>query len=268
MAEEKIKDEEILEEIIPGEEIPEDPTEDLIEETPTEETPGEETPGEETKAPVEEEPPAEFKFDEPEESDLTEIVHNGKTHKVTHEQLINLAQKGFDYDFKVGPHGKIVQMLDADPELQEIITEHWNKKTGQGSGPEIKPFADYEDTDEWLRDNLSNISSQPQPPQFDIGAAMRMRDPDSFDTVIQHLEVEAKKLSVRDYERIETDLGALCKFYDYVKAKVVPAPSSTPTPNFRVKPSGGEPPKKKIKNPWEMPKDEFQKQLDRAKGYA
>jgi len=98
------------------------------------------------KKTVEPEETSRFTLEKPEtektteaDESITEIVHNGQVHKFTKEKLIELAQKGFDYDFKVGPHGKIVKMIEADPEIAKIVNERWQEKatgTKPASGTE------------------------------------------------------------------------------------------------------------------------------------
>lgn len=58
------------------------------------------------------------------------IVHNGQEHVIDHDKMIELAQKGFDYDFKVGPHRKIVQLLDMDPAAQTMLNNYFSEKLG------------------------------------------------------------------------------------------------------------------------------------------
>jgi len=46
-----------------------------------------------------------------------------------------------------------------------------------------------------------------------------MRDPEHSNMVIAAMPTYAAQLSVSDYGRIDSDMGALCQFYDFVKTK-------------------------------------------------
>lgn len=58
------------------------------------------------------------------EDEVYEIVHHGHVHRVTKEKLINLAQKGFDYEQKVGPHRRIVQLVESDPRAAALLDSY------------------------------------------------------------------------------------------------------------------------------------------------
>jgi len=233
-----------------------------------------------------------FKLETPEpekESDdngFTEIVHNGQVHRITKDKLIELAQKGFDYDFKVGPHGKIVQMIDSDPEIAKIVSDHWEKKLSgdkeEKPSFKVKEIDDYDSETEWLQDNIQNAiefgKSQSAPVvqqparNTAVADALKMRDPEYCDKVISAMPNYASQLSVTDYQRIDSDMGALCQFYDFVKTQELAktaAPTKVGTPGFRVRSGGGEAPKVAGKKSvaWNLSKDDFQKELNKIKGY-
>ena len=248
------------------------------------------------KKTVEPEETSRFTLEKPEtekttESDesITEIVHNGQVHKFTKEKLIELAQKGFDYDFKVGPHGKIVKMIEADPEIAKIVNERWQEKatgtkpaSGTEEGFKVKGIDEYESEAEWLQDNIKQAIEfgqsqqtpvvQQQPARNTaVADALKMRDPEHSNMVIAAMPTYAAQLSVSDYGRIDSDMGALCQFYDFVKTKELAKTKSTPvkvsTPGFRVKSGGGDAPKTEGKQDvaWKLSRDDFQKQLDKIK---
>jgi len=58
------------------------------------------------------------------------IIHNGVEHNLDHKRMTDLAQKGFDYEVKVGPHSRLVQLLDQDPQAQEVLNNHFMRKFG------------------------------------------------------------------------------------------------------------------------------------------
>ena len=228
------------------------------------------------------------KPDEPEKSEedeKTEIVHNGQVYKLTKDKIIELAQKGFDYDSKVGPHGKLVKMIEADPNLSKVVDDYWQGKvSGPGKKIEVTPVADYEDETEWLQDNLQQVlqlarETSPTPkveqeaaPQGGTMAdALRMRDPEFFNQIYPKLDSYAEKLTMADYRKVDADMGALCQFYDFVKEQEFSKKKvrETKPPGFRVKSGGGEAPRADSGAPaWELSKEEFQKQLDKIKGYS
>ena len=210
------------------------------------------------------------------EADLREmeIVHNGNVHKFTKEKIIELAQKGFDYDTKVGPHGKIAQMIEQDPEVANVVNKYWQEKT-QPEKFKVKPMDDYEDETEWLADNMDkhmkNVPTpQPAKQSLNVMESLRMRDPEHCSKILPKLGEYATRLSVRDYQKIDQDMGALCQFYDFVKEKELtkaPAPKTPKTPGFRVKSGGAAATKAEAVPVWKMSKADFQKQLDKIKGY-
>ena len=272
--------------------------EEIQEETFEElETPEEEVPEEEVETGVSEEvteteenteeviPRFELKDSKPEESEVSEeegmmeIVHNGQVFKFDKAKITELAQKGFDYDYKVGPHGKIAQMIEADPELANVVNSYWQGKqtVQQPSDFVVKPISEYESETEWLKDTIKNAQDfykqpvqmvqQPQNRGNDVATALKMRDPENFDRVLPKMAEYATQLSVADYSRIDSDLGALCQFYDFVKNQEVAKVKDPNKPAFRVRSGGGTSPKANAASPvWELPKDEFQKQIDKVKG--
>ena len=231
-----------------------------------------------------------FKLDTPEEPEtkeegeaITEIVHNGQVYKFTKDKIVELAQKGFDYDFKVGPHGKIVQMIEADPEIASMVNNHWQKKiSGEATeAPQfkVKGIDEYENETEWLEDNLREAinfgrsqvpQAAPQPARNTaVADALKMRDPEHFNTVLNKLPEYASQLSVSDYQKIDSDMGSLCKFYDFVKEQELSKRVTPPKPGFSVKSGGSSAPKSEpvVGAAWTLSKDSFQKQLDKIKGY-
>jgi hypothetical protein len=242
--------------------------------------------------------PERFKLDEPKteakaETDgaeeLFDIVHNGQEYRLTKEKVRALAQKGFDYDYKIGPHGKLVQMIEADPEIAEMVNNHWQKKISGVADSEmefqVKPLDEYANESEWLVDNIkgaietfSKKSSLAPPTQHYQGSrvseALQLRDPEYFHKVLPKLAKYAGDLSVSDYSKIDSDMGALCKFYDYVKARefsdVPAAPQQRQQPKFSIRSGGGEAPTSASQqnSAWRIPKADFLKQLDKVKGYG
>ncbi len=238
---------------------------------------------------LEEETPEEVE-EQPEEPEVVEIVHNGQVHKVTREKLVELAQKGFDYDYKVGPHGKLVQLVDEDEELQKLINDHVRQKY-EGKEPpkpqqeediEFVPLDDSRTPEEWLKENIKRArkawegEARPAaPPQNALpptGVILQMRDPEHFQDVMKVFHEELWKQPYARVQSIDKDLGELIKFYDEVRAgvtKEAPAkPTTTNNPPFRM-PSGGHEQRsdKPKPNVWDLPNDKFQEIISKAKGY-
>jgi len=230
-----------------------------------------------------------------EEPESIEIIHGGQAYKFTKDKIIELAQKGFDYDKKVGPHGKLVQMIETDPGLAQMINNYWQGKlagTSEGVAEtkpkfEAKPLKDYETETEWLQDNFQNFLKTYEPPKKEesvkprqdgpesVKNMLKMRDPVNFEKVFPSMMDAIPNLSVRDYKRIDSDLGALCQFYDFVKGQATEVPKketveNVDKPGFRVRSGGGEAPKdeEKADYAWNLNKDDFQKQLNKVKGYS
>jgi hypothetical protein len=280
MGKKELLEEETLEketeEVQENQDLEEDSIKDVEEEESSEE-PEEEPEGE----PDEEPKPKRFELEEePEpEEELIDLVHNGQVIQVTQDKLIKLAQKGFDYDYKVGPHGKIVEMIEADPEIASLVNEHWQKKTTPKFTP--KPLSEYEDEGQWLIDNVKGMleSAPRQEPvpkaendNHRVKDALTMRDPDYADKVIRAMPQYVKRLSISDYQRIDSDMGALCKFYDFVKesegfGQSEAPPPPTKKPGFRVRSGGQRAAPSKADLVWIKSRADFQAELDRVKGY-
>lgn len=144
-----------------------------------------------------EEPPAQA---QPPAGKSFTLVHNGVEHVVDEGKMRELAQKGFDYDVKVGPHGRLVKLIEEDGQAQALLNNYFSRKLGwnppapQGpSAPtmpyppaaasppppaeldlsklELKRVRDYDNEADWLRDNLKIILGaagqqfQSRPPQ-------------------------------------------------------------------------------------------------------
>jgi len=223
--------------------------------------------------------------------DFVDIVHNGQVHKITKEKMIELAQKGFDYDSKVGPHGKIAQMINTDPELTKMVDDYWRGKVKDDEAIDNKfkvlSMDDYETEELWMQANMQSVydkvkkdtpepaAPQPKNDESSSVTALRARDPENFERVYSKLSEYAEKLTVKDYRKVDSDLASLCKFYDFVKEqegskKDGGTSSAQKKPGFRVKSGGGDAPSSKGEDSpaWKLSKKDFQKQLDKIKGYA
>ena len=91
------------------------------------------------------------------DKDLIRIVHRGQVHMVTKEKAIELAQKGFDYDVKVGPDARLVRAVRSSPEIARdvdaAIRKHMDPNyrpvpEGQVNGQQApKPFDGMDDNE-------------------------------------------------------------------------------------------------------------------------
>jgi len=223
--------------------------------------------------------------EEPEEPEVVEIVHNGQVHKVTRDKLVELAQKGFDYDYKVGPHGRLVQLVEEDQELQDLINNHVKQKVEgkKAVAPaqddiELVPFDDAADPDAWLKENFGRArkawEAKPAAPPNALppsGVILQMRDPEHFQDVMKIFHEELYKQPYARVQAIDKDLGELIKFYDEVRTgitKEAPVNKANTNPPFRM-PSGGHEQRsdKPKPNVWDLPNDKFQEIINKAKGY-
>lgn len=288
-----------------GEEVPEE-TPEVVPETPEtpEETPEitetpEETPEkpEETpEVPEVTEEPEKFEFaDTPEEPEKPFMVvkHQGKEVSIkSEEDARNYIQKGFDYDFKVGPHKKLAQIMDEYPDFAKKVASDWDSfvagkdsVTEPSKKPELKSLDDFENPNDWFWENYSKVrehekSSQvpaPPPPRQEVPSwvsAMVTHDPQNFNKIAPLVPQYAEKyLTKSQYDRVNNDLPSLVQFYDWVKGQVTQTPiKETPpveTPSFRVQSGGGEAPSADEKPPWEnMNNDKFEEYMAGIKGVA
>ena len=120
-----------------------------------------------------------------EEDEVYQIKHRGQVHQVTRDKLIELAQKGFDYDVKVGPHGQIAELIQRDPGAAQAMRDYvegrynpYQVSHGQTAQPgrqepqqpkvELANIDDYEDPNQWFQENMRRML-QPQQPQQQPG---------------------------------------------------------------------------------------------------
>ena len=279
------------------------------EETPPE-TPPEEVPPEEPGETPPEEPPVEeppekepetpkFEFVEPEVTDkpFMTVIHQGKEVAIaTEEDAKNYIQKGYDYDFKVGPHGKLARTMEEHPEFKKRVAQTWEDYASgktetvpvPATKPELKSIDEYENPNDWFWDNhekvkawdAANVPTPPAPPaqpapvqqpaqMSAIDMALVGHDPQYFHVVAPKIkEFAEKELTKAQYDRIDNDLPSLIQFYDYVKGQIIKKPAETvPDPPFRVQSGGGEAPEVVKKAPWEgKNNDEFEQYMASVKG--
>ena len=111
--------------------------------------------------------------------------------KLERQAIINLAQKGFDYDTKVGPHSRIAQLVMADPGAAQVLNDYIHGKLAPQKQQEPEkfkplPLADFDTETEWLMANLAEKEKfdarnrQPEPvrqpakPQIDPHTQMKI----------------------------------------------------------------------------------------------
>jgi len=222
--------------------------------------------------------------------DFLEIKHRGQIHKVTREKALELAQKGFDYDVKIGPHVNLVNLVQNDPGAAAALQGYLEGKLKGGaaqdaaSGSEkgktgkdwkIRKVSEF-DNDEvaWLKnfleENQENLRPAPREapaapavhPVVGIARQLAGRDPEHYLKVMPRLEEFARQLKHGDYEKVNANFSNLCKFYDWVKGRILSegadaaagdpaalaadpaaaaAAGKTVRPQFRAKSGGGVP---------------------------
>jgi len=121
---------------------------------------------------------------QPDDQQLYKIVHKGQVHWVTQDKLTELAQKGFDYDTKVGKHKKIAELLDHDPELAQKVDAEVKRKMGwdtQGQQPQQPPGGQ------------GQTGQQGQQPAQDPFANLEVEPADKFNTDEEWLQANMKK---------------------------------------------------------------------------
>ena len=226
-----------------------------------------------------------------------EIVHNGQVHRLTRDEAVKLAQKGFDYDTKIGKHQRMAALLDADPEAARVLNDYVLKRTAaplsegprqQPDAPALKPLSEFEDETAWLEHNvkaLSRTTGADGPPVEKIEWVLMSRDVDHYHEIAPLLDTYIRKLPMEhalmiDAETKRGNILPLVKFYDKVKEHVLsqrkpqaPDPKKTEPPKqpaFRAKPGGGEPPRNPQESPsyvWDLPNKDFRERLQQIKGY-
>jgi len=128
------------------------------------------------------------------------IVHNGKEHVLDEGKMIELAQKGFDYDTKVGPHRRLVQLLDSDPQAQQLLNSHFVRRFSGAPAPV----------------SVDDPNFRPAPAQVPAPAPAPAPDLSS---------VKLKKLS-----EFDSEAEWLMDSFQRMNAAVRPAPAPAPSP--------------------------------------
>jgi len=260
------------------------------------ETPEIETPETPEIPEVEEEPEEKPTFQFVDEKPLGDkpfmvIKHQGKEIPIaTEEETRKLVQKGFDYDYKVGRHGKLAQTLDQHPAFAQKVAQDWEDYLKERTAPRVeepkrptlKKLDEFEDPNDWLTENYKSLKAieesprKPVEPQQDYSwvSAMITHDPQNFQTVAPLLPEFAERfLTKAQYDEVNNSLPALVRFYDQVRDYVLkdkPKPEVTPPkPSFRMKSGGGEAPSADTKPPWEgKNNEEFEQYMAQVKGIA
>ena len=284
---------------LPDTETPEVETPEVPEiETP--ETPEVETPktpeieAPEVKEEPEEKPTFQFVDGKPlDDKPFMVIKHQGKEVPIaTEEEARNFMQKGFDYDYKVGRHGKLAQTLDQHPAFAQKVAQDWEDYLKERTAPRVeepkrptlKKLDEFEDPNDWLTENYKSLKAieesprKPVEPQQDYSwvSAMVTHDPQNFQKVAPLLPEFAERfLTKAQYDEVNNSLPALVRFYDQVRDYVIkenpkPKPEVTPLkPSFRMKSGGGEAPSADTKPPWEgKNNEEFEQYMAQVKGIA
>lgn len=253
---------------------------DVPEEHGPEEQPGMQQELPETEPKEQETAPEPETTPDPVETKLTKIVHKGQAHELTEDKLIELAQKGFDYESKVtaiASDRRLVELVKSNPELQGVVNEWVEKKLNPEPDVNVPDISQYEDANAWAKDLIKQNQPKPQQQQFspvrDMAAQARTvlmsRDPENFGRVMSAFPQYLAKLTGEQVNAVGSDLGMLVKFYDKVKKATEPKPP-TPQPKatFRAKPGGGEPDRTpKQKNAWDLPNKDFEQVIAKVKGY-
>lgn len=218
------------------------------------------------------------------DDEYIEIVHRGEKKFVHKDKAKELIQKGYDYDVKVGPHARMVQLIQSDPNAAQMLDQYFRQKMSgqqpqQGQGQQQQqtddPFTGYEDDDiitaadarkalqrqqETIQQAIQRQQQQAaayqqrqgqQAGMTQVQMMLQSRDPQNFQKVAPRLqEFAAKTLTKEQYDRVNSDPSALCEFYDYVATQVTGGPQSSggrkaAPASFRAQSGGGQPPRGK-----------------------
>ena len=90
------------------------------------------------------------------------IVHNGKVITMPVDEVVKLAQKGFDYESKtaaIAPHRRLISLVESDKEIQDFI----NQKVVGSKIPEIEDRDKFDSETEWLKANMTKALAAQNP---------------------------------------------------------------------------------------------------------
>jgi hypothetical protein len=223
------------------------------------------------------------------------IVYRGEEVQVTDEELVNLAQKGYDYDQKVGPHQRLAGLLEQHPDLSEELNK---KLMARLSGEEQAPTEEEQESEDpyfdqqferkmeesGLKDTVKKDKA------LSTHQELYASDKENYDMVRQGVEMTANLMEPDQIARLhDPSTGAYARLFTKVRKNMLQQgiikPNGTAKPkaekkavkpgtkkqkagSFRM-PAGGkkEPPQKKgVKSVWDMPQADFDKLVRRTKG--
>ena len=289
-----------------GEDSDDDTTEEFEQSDTDEGDADEEAPEFEAQEPTSEEP-TERPSEAPEAgSKKLRIVHNGREIELEEHRVRELAQKGYDYDYKIGKHSRLAKLADADPRIAMMIDDlvqgriEYDPRSGlkaAGEEPdirdELKPIEEYEDPNDWLIENAEKILNKKRQPteekndrltpeqrvlgDRDALAEMMIKRSDAatFERVAPLIGDQMKKLPYEQMEKVSNSLDELLRFYDHLAAQTSPSgPPPPPTrkigdPQFTVATRSAPPAAgaQAAESVWSMSKKDFEAKLSAAKGY-
>lgn len=161
---------------------------------------------------------------------------------------------------------------------------------------EVSDLNDFSSEKEWLADNMQRllererqnaraqqrqIQQQQQAYEIPISERLQARDAENYELVMSKMGSYVDKLSVKDYNRINNDIGALYQFYDFIKDREVKAQNArmerqnnkgnNKKPAFRIKSNNvasNNNNKPQGVDPWRMSEAEFNKIKNKARGFT
>jgi len=215
--------------------------------------------------------------EEVKDEELFEIVYKGETQKVSREKIIELAQKGYSYHSdmnRIAPHKKLVKLIEGDQEIGNLVNDYVKNR----AKPQTSKLEDFESEEAWLEDNLERQKKAEKfkeiheaTPGQEIVEFFRNKDPKNYEKVLSAVGQYANELTVKEYDAINHDMDKLEAFYEEVKVQVLSKgdPTMRPSASFRSRSGGGAPPRTKKSEPkaWEMSSKDFNKIIQKVKGY-
>jgi len=222
------------------------------------------------------------------QDDRVTIIHNGQQIQVTQQELVNLAQKGFDYEAKtkaIAPHRRLIELVNADKSLKDVINDHVTSKF-----VEVDSRENYDNEDEWMAANLKKTVSKVSPfigeesvsdpateqsnTTPEIVTVLQQRDPENFQKIVPYFGKAAETLTKAQYDHVASSTENVIKFYDQVKAQVMKVKNvnnktvnKKKTFNLRSNQGNRSNKAKRKTNVWDLPNDQFGKILKKVKGY-
>lgn len=213
---------------------------------------------------------------------------------LTEDEHTAILQQGYDYSRKMGPHRKLVELIDTDPGIRQAVNDYLTGKQPKAK-LEIEPLTEDGDPNEWMAKNLEKVreaypqerpaapaaqQEQPSPAMQEAFRKLQFHDSgENLQKILPEMPRVAQEmlkngeLTQEVYQQINNNPDATIQFYDHVKRKISggtapPKATVAKKKTFRSKSGGGSQGEKKGKDAWDLDNKQFKAFKEGVMGYS